>query len=465
MPAAPAQVYRRRRLAVGLLVGAALVVLVLVVRSLFGGGADPTREASGPSPLTPVLPAAVDPGPVLAADVGGEPRPDPAALATALAPELSDARFGGPLSARIVDPASGDVLFDQDGRRLVVPASTLKLATALAVERTVPPGTRLTTTVVAGPEPGQVVLVGGGDVTLSSSPEGNGYADAATVADLAAQVTAAAAGPVTSVGVDIGYFTGPETGPGWGAGDAPSSYAAPITAVMVDGGRLGPRDEGLRSGQPALAAGQALADALGVPGVPVAGAEAPADAVVLGTVRSAPVETLVEQMLSASDNVLAEALARQVALVAGQPASFDGAAFAVAAALEQAALPTAGLVVADGSGLSAQNTVTAELLTAILVLAVGEPASRVRGLVAGLPVASYDGTLRERFLDSSAAGEVRAKTGTLDGTSALAGLAVTADGRLLVFALVADAVPLGGRYPAEAALDELATVLAACGCR
>lgn len=465
MPAVPAQVYRRRRVLVGVVVLAVLAALVLVGVQLSRPTAERAPSATGPAALTPLLPTLLDPAPVLVADVGGEPLPDPATLAGLLAPELADARFGGPISARIVEVGGATELFAQDPQRAVVPASTLKLATALAVELTVPPGLRLETRVVAGSEPGQVVLVGGGDITLSSSPEGNTYDGAATVADLAAQVTAAAAGPITSVGVDIDYFPGPDTGPGWGVGDAPSPYAAPITAVMVDGGRFGPEDEGVRDGQPALGAGRALADALGVPAVPVSRVSAPAASPVLATVRSAPIERLVEQMLTASDNVLAEALARQVAVAAGQPASFDGAAAAVSATLTDAGMPTAGVVVVDGSGLSVRNEVTVALLTEILLRAAGQPATPVRAVLAGLPVAGYDGTLSERFLAASGAGVVRAKTGTLDGTSALAGVVETADGRLIVFAFVADAVPLGGRYPAEDALDELAGVLAACGCR
>jgi D-alanyl-D-alanine carboxypeptidase/D-alanyl-D-alanine-endopeptidase (penicillin-binding protein 4) len=60
---------------------------------------------------------------------------------------------------------------------------------------------------------------------------------------------------------------------------------------------------------------------------------------------------------------------------------------------------------------------------------------------------------------------LRAKTGTLEGVSALAGLVRTADGRLLAFDLTADRVPPGANRKAEAALDALAGALAGCGCR
>jgi D-alanyl-D-alanine carboxypeptidase/D-alanyl-D-alanine-endopeptidase (penicillin-binding protein 4) len=85
-------------------------------------------------------------------------------------------------------------------------------------------------------------------------------------------------------------------------------------------------------------------------------------------------------------------------------------------------------------------------------------------VVTGLPVAAYDGSLEERFDTSTGRGWVRAKTGTLTGTSALAGVVTDARGRALVFAFISNHIPLAGTLDARAALDRLAADLAACRC-
>jgi D-alanyl-D-alanine carboxypeptidase/D-alanyl-D-alanine-endopeptidase (penicillin-binding protein 4) len=230
---------------------------------------------------------------------------------------------------------------------------------------------------------------------------------------------------------------------------------------------------------PALAAGQQLA-ALLQPGaqVEVARGTAAAGARELGAVVSQPVPQLVERMLARSDNDLAEALARHVALSQGQPASFAGGAAAVQLVLgpflDEVGVGRRSVALVDGSGLSREDRLEPAALTRLLARvasADGSPAvERLAPVLTGLPVAGFSGTLSERYRKPGAgaeigAGVVRAKTGTLNGVSALAGLVRTADGRLLAFDLTADGVPLGATKRAEAALDRLAAALAACGCR
>jgi len=173
-------------------------------------------------------------------------------------------------------------------------------------------------------------------------------------------------------------------------------------------------------------------------------------------------------MLLASATVLAEALARQVAVAVGLPASFAGAADAVRQVLGRLGVPIQGERLVDGSGLSSRNRITPAVLVAVLRAALSADHPALHALVPGLPVGGYDGTLERRYASgpaAAAAGSVRAKTGTLDGVSSLAGLVSDRDGRLLVFAFVANGVPVGGTLAADAALDSAAAALAGCGCR
>src|SRR5262249_4458401 len=145
------------------------------------------------------------------------------------------------------------------------PASTAKLATALAILAVHRTTDRITTRVVTGALPGTVVLVGGGDPTLTAAAPGKpgAYPGAARISDLARRLRGV---HVTRVEVDDSLFTGPAVSPSWAPEDVPSDYAAPITASTVDGGRDTPGAE-QRSTAPDLVAGQALAAALGVKGV------------------------------------------------------------------------------------------------------------------------------------------------------------------------------------------------------
>ena len=438
-----------------------------------GGSAQPVtgRPTAIPTP-SPVRP------PLLAAALGTDaPVPTAAGLAAALGARLQDGRLGEGPAFAVVDVLTGQVLLSNRPGAPVVPASTAKIATAVGVLLATDPGQRLRTRVLAGPLPGDVVLVGGGDPTLAGPAAGPSPFGAAQLVDLAAQTrTALGSGQVRRVLVDDRLFTGPSTGADWKPGYVSSGNVAPVMALSLDGGRIRP-DQPAREADPALAAGRALARLLVSAGPSAGPASEPISvergagvpgAAVLGAVLSPPVPVLVGQMLERSDNDLAEALTRQVALARGLPASFVGGAQAVAAVLTSfaGADTAAGIVLQDGSGLSRSNQVQPVALAALLGRAARDP--RLRPLLTGLPVAGFDGTLTLRFLGpgaAPAAGEVRAKTGTLEGVSALAGLVRTASGRLLAFDLTAEGTLRAGTPGAEAALDDLAAVLASCGCR
>jgi serine-type D-Ala-D-Ala carboxypeptidase/endopeptidase (penicillin-binding protein 4) len=423
--------------------------------SLNGTGAHatvpPTPSAVASALLAPSSAPAADP-----------PAPTPAQIAAALAGPLADPALGSQVLAQVTDAETGAVLYSKSATGTAAPASTAKIATAAATLATHASSQRITTSVVAGASPGQVVLVGAGDPTLSGAAPGAAtpYAGAARISDLAAQLKTA--GVVASqVVVDGGLFIGPATAPAWAANDTPTDYASPITAVMADGGRDNPT-AAIRSASPDLGAGIELAADLGLPATKVTRGGAPAGAKQLASVQSATYGQLVDEMLLESDNVIAECLARQVAIAAKAPVSFAGAAAAIRATLSPLGADI-GAGLTDGSGLAASDRISPLALVGLLRLATQR--ADLRAVLDDLPVAGWDGTLSDRFGAGSpaqaGAGLVRAKTGTLTSVSTLAGVATTSQGRLLLFAFMAPKVgpTTADTDAAETALDTAAAAL------
>lgn len=446
---------------------------------LVAGAAVAVQRHGGVASVLPAATPTPEPSrsPLLPPDAVDAPLPTAAGLTRALVVGLKDPALGGHVAVSVVDTATGAPLLETGAGEVVLPASTAKIATAVAVLTALPHDRRLTTSVVAGTAPGDVVLVGGGDPTLSGPFTRPGYPRTARLADLAAAVRTALAGTqVRRVLVDDSLYTGPQLGPGWRPEYVTGGDVAPVQALMVDEGRaaLAPVDGPFRAPRrpdPALAAGHDLAVLLGAPRAAVLRGPAPAGAAPLGAVTSPTIAELVEQMLTRSDNDLAEALSRQLALARGLPASFTGASGALTAVLGdvlvRAGATAHAVHLADGSGLSRLDQVQPGALTRLLVAVAGADRDRLFPVLSGLPVAGFDGTLSHRYRRGPgrpAAGVVRAKTGTLNGVSALAGLVRTRDGRLLAFDLTADAVPLGATLASQTALDRLAAALAGCGC-
>ena len=172
---------------------------------------------------------------------------------------------------------------------------------------------------------------------------------------------------------------------------------------------------------------------------------------------SAPVTDLVEHLLRSSDNVLAEVLAREVALARGGEPSFAGARRAGAGRARPGRLRPAGAELSTAAGCPPQDRVPARLLGAVLAAAAAPGArtarttSRCARCSAGCrwPAATARWTTGSARPAPSAPGRgvVRAKTGTLTGVSSLAGVVTDADGRLLVFALMSNGAEPGDSRP------------------
>ncbi len=430
---------RRGRVATAAIVTSVLILALAIgfggyVATALGLGREPvptsvhgTGQAASSSAAAAAIPGPLASAllPVAGSSAAAAPAPTPAQVAAALAGPLGAAALGSGVLAQVSDATTGQLLFAQAATTPAAPASTAKIATAVAV-LSVHAGTdRITTTVVAGAAPGQVVLVGAGDPTLSGAAAGAAtpYAGAARISDLADQLKKDAL-PITQIEVDGRLFTGPSTAPTWLPNDVPTDYASPITALMADGGRDTPTAP-IRSANPDLAAGRELAVDLGLAPSQVIRGNAPAGATTLASVQSATYGDLVDQMLQQSDNVIAECLARQVAISEHQPASFVGAAAGVRAAVSGIGVDI-GAGMTDGSGLAPSDRLAPSVLVDVLHAATGQ--TRLQPVIDDLPVAAWDGTLAGRYVTPPAnagAGLVRAKTGTLTSVSSLAGVVTT----------------------------------------
>lgn len=447
------------------------VAVLAVVAAVVAAAALFTKDGHGSSGAQVVPPpptATAKPGLVpVAADA---PIPTTSGLTATLAAGLADPDLGR-LGGRVTDAMTDTQIWQEHTAVPMQPASTTKVLTTAAALLTLDRDARITTRVVAAEHsgrPGVVVLVGGGDPTLSAAPPGQDtwYTGAARISDLADQVRHSGVTP-TAVHVDTSAFSGPTMAPGWDPADIYGGDIAPIESVMLDGGRIQPTTvESRRSPTPALDAGGALARALGLdPGtVSIAAGPAPAGARELASVQSAPLIQRLGDMMTASDNVMAECIGREIAAAMRQPRSFTGAVEAVTNRLATAHIDTSGATLLDSSGLSIDDRLTATTIDDVVQAAAGPGQPALRPMLDLLPVAGGSGTLSERFLDpatdENAAGWLRAKTGSLTATNALAGVVTDRSGRVLTFALISnDAGPTG-----RTAIDTLAAMLRSCGC-
>jgi D-alanyl-D-alanine carboxypeptidase/D-alanyl-D-alanine-endopeptidase (penicillin-binding protein 4) len=374
--------------------------------------------------------------------------------ASSLRGELANALAGAGVSpartsALAVDLRSGRIVYAQNPRLALAPASNEKLAVAFAALAQLGPGHRFRTEVVGDGElrgrtwRGDLYLVGFGDPSLSP----------AAVDALAAQVRAWGIRRVTgSIVGDESWFDATRDAPGWKPGWL-GDESPPLSALVVDRADAWPRLS------PALEAALLLRGALERRGVAVArasvaGRRAPADGLPLAQHLSAELRELVRFMNRESDNFTAEMLLKHLGATVGRRGSTAAGAAVVRASLAAAGVPLTGLRIADGSGLSRLDRLSAATLVALLRAAERDP--RIRdAFLASLAVAGVDGTLEDRLERRPTYGRVIAKTGTTSLASSLAGFV---RGRY-AFAILHAGTPVP-TVSARAAQDRFVSVLA-----
>lgn len=119
--------------------------------------------------------------------------------------------------------------------------------------------------------------------------------------------------------------------------------------------------------------------------------------------------------------------------------SADKGLFVVQNFLQQIGVPDGGIIQYDGSGLSRHNLVTADALVRLYTY-MAKQSRFSQAWRDSLTIGGVDGTLKNRFTGTIAAGNVRGKTGTIDQVSALSGYVTTAAGEQIVFSIIVNGV-------------------------
>ncbi len=374
--------------------------------------------------------------------------PAPIALRACSVEALSsDSRLGS-MHARVRNINTGEVLLDRDGATPNRTASVMKVVTSAAALAVLGPDYRFTTRVLRGSDPGTVVLVGGGDPTLTDLPSGATtiFGPVAHLDDLAAQTMASwnsdpttAGTPITTVLVDTSRYSGPDWNPTWNTKELGDGTTSKVTALMVNTGRADPNaNTSPRDEDPVGRAAQAFASAVG--GASIVMGSASAGAPVLGEVSSPTIAEMLPQILLYSDNTAADVLAFETAIAVGAGNNFDALASAYLVALASYGIDTTGMNVVDGSGLSDSNAVSPEFLTQLFAR-IWQREANLGLVLDNLPVARVKGSLAysDRFVGDNAVveGRVWAKTGWIDSGYTLGGIVQAADDTPLAFAIYA----------------------------
>jgi PBP4 family serine-type D-alanyl-D-alanine carboxypeptidase len=152
---------------------------------------------------------------------------------------------------------------------------------------------------------------------------------------------------------------------------------------------------------------------------------------VVYTMESRPLADIVKAMLKDSVNLYSELLMKVLGREVVGEGSWSGGARVILRLVDELGIDRSEVEVADGSGLSRLNRLSANAIARLLQVLYSN-----RYLYDALPIAGVDGTLRSRMQGTAAQGNLRAKTGTLTGVSALSGYVTTRDGVVLVFSMI-----------------------------
>lgn len=329
------------------------------------------------------------------------------------------------LGLMVWDLTSDTLLYAHNHRQLMRTASTMKLLTAITALFTLGTDYEFSTslyykgTISQGVLNGDLICLGGMDPMFDRK-------------DMQAFVQALKSKGVTSLRGRIVTDNTMKVPDKWGEGWCWDDDNPTLVPLLIDG-KPNFSEQLLKELQNAR---------INTTGVRVSAGTLPADAKHLCT-RSHSISEVMKQMMKESDNLFAECTYYQVAASSGKrPAKAKDAQEIEKDLLNKIGLNADDYSLADGSGLSLYNYLSAEAQVALLRYAWQTP-NIFQTLFPTLPIAGEDGTLKRRMQDTAAQGRVWAKTGTVSGVSALSGYLVAPNGHYIAFSIINQGVKQG----------------------
>lgn len=397
----------------------------------------------------------------------------------ALAPAASAADLAGAIDRTVAAPPfdkaiwaieieeeDGSVLYARNAHTLVMPASNRKLFAAAAIANCLNWDGQLRTELWHDGQ--DLVLRGGGDPSLG----GRFYSSPADA--LGPFVTAAREKGIMTVRdviADVSAFDRVTVPHSWKIGNLPSTYSAPVDALTF-------AENSAFDGsvpEPGLFAAEAMRDALRAAGISVTGTVHLCAANCISgrgerviSVASPFVRDLLATVLKNSQNLYTEVLFKDLTLMnhgtaavhsandAAVPASYDAALELERRFLiDEAGVDGSEFRFADGSGLSTEDLVTpAAIIRLLRWIHAPERRAQFREVMA---TPGQAGTLRRRLVPLQT--RLRAKTGTINGVSALSGFIENDSGRTRFFSIIVNHY-VGDSSAAEQIIDAVVTAIA-----
>jgi len=324
----------------------------------------------------------------------------------------------------LLDPTTGEIIFENSAKSLRKPASLLKLLSAASLLNYLGPEHRFTTEILTGVEPNTLMIAGSLDPWMTqynSMAAKMGRASLPKIVKAALKkLDANNGGPIKTLNIEYA-----------------SMYQVDLDFLKA----------------------QFKARNIKVSSMKVTNAEAHLYAKdSIAKFESPPLQNIIDWMLLWSDNTLGDRIAMHASMKAGFGYSKSGIEKVFVKTLDSLGIDSKGLNAVDGSGLSKQNRVSANMLAQLLLETYKN--EKYRTIYGGLPIGGVSGTMRNRFIKSApgAIGLVRAKTGTLNGTVSMAGFVQGGD-HDYVFVAIADRIPRG-TTAAKAARNALDKALA-----